>query len=187
MCRTLQDDSILFPGMADLRSERTNGAATDTSAAADAAAKPKGILSDDDVTKKAQGTFAEFLSIRDYKEAEACIAELHCSEAQEALVVTAALQVRPRPCRCMHKLVQWRTNVVCCRRSAVLAAAYICGCISNCKSSSGCHVRGSRATTLSYLALRMWRSPDIVKLVWLWCRLALMLKRMLTGSRSSRY
>jgi hypothetical protein len=64
---------VLFPGMADLRSEQ----AAETSAAAGPArggaaapadaGPPKGTLPDEDVTKKAAGTFAEFVSIRDYK------------------------------------------------------------------------------------------------------------------------
>lgn len=85
----MQDESVLFPGMEDVADLRPDdpAAATDT-----ASAPPKGQLSDEEVTKKAGGTVSEFMSIRDFKEAEVCVRELGCTDAQEGLVVAAALQ-----------------------------------------------------------------------------------------------
>lgn len=50
-----------------------------------------GSTPDADVRKKAHGTFQEFLSIRDFTEAETCIRELALSVAQQGLVVSTAL------------------------------------------------------------------------------------------------
>jgi hypothetical protein len=89
----VQDDSVLFPGMADLApmdgDVRRDGA---DAATATSSGPPKGSLSNEDIDKKARGTFSEFLSIRDFKEAEACVSEMRTSEEQEAIVVAIALQ-----------------------------------------------------------------------------------------------
>lgn len=172
----VQDENVLFPGMADLRSQRANGAATDTSAAgaAAAAAKPKGTLSDEDVAKKAQGTFAEFLSIRDYKEAEACIAELNCSEAQEALVVTAAMQVRARWCSA-------------CAGRRCDALPHGARSVASSRSMPRLDIRRSRFTCRVTKRGQSLSSADATTHEdVLGCRLALMLKRRLTESRSLR-
>jgi hypothetical protein len=88
----MQDEEFLFPGMENFVDEpvRPDGpdAAKDTT---NPPGPPKGQLSDEEVTKKAGGTFREFISIHDTREAETCIRELGCTEAQEGLVVAAAL------------------------------------------------------------------------------------------------
>ena len=93
---------MLFPGMEDVGLRPDDpAAATDTATPP----PPKGELSDEEVTKKAGGTVSEFMSIRDFQEAEACVRELGCTEGQEALVVSAALQARPRRACCAVRVV----------------------------------------------------------------------------------
>jgi hypothetical protein len=50
-----------------------------------------GSTPDEDVRKKAHGTFQEFLSIRDFAEAETCMRELALSVKQQGIVVATAL------------------------------------------------------------------------------------------------
>jgi hypothetical protein len=98
----VQDESVLFPGAAGGGSMLFPGAPAGIRPDGPDAAKdsshppgpPKGSLPDEDVRKKAHCTFQEFLSIRDYREAETCILELAPSAAQEALIVSTMLQVR---------------------------------------------------------------------------------------------
>lgn len=96
-----QDQSALFPEvdnaygmpipdglqpMPDLRPDQPD-AAKDTSGPSVAV----GSTPDEDVRKKAHGTFQEFMSIRDFTEAETCMRELALSVAQQGLVVATAL------------------------------------------------------------------------------------------------
>lgn len=73
-----------LPGANDVRPDEP-GAAKDTSG------PPVGSVPDEDVRKKAHGTFQEFLSIRDFTEAETCMRELALSVPQQGLVVATAL------------------------------------------------------------------------------------------------
>jgi hypothetical protein len=87
----MQDESFLFPGMDEFPDGAIRPDGPDTAKDTATPGPPKGQLSDEEVTKKAGGTFREFIGIRDVKEAEACIRELGCTEPQEGLVVAAAL------------------------------------------------------------------------------------------------
>jgi hypothetical protein len=90
----VQDENVLFPGIAEHGMPTRGadpGAAIDTATPAAPAGPPRGRLPDDDVRTKAAGAFAELLSARDMREAEACVREIAPSEGQEALVVGAAL------------------------------------------------------------------------------------------------
>lgn len=75
-----------MPGVNDVRPDEP-GAAKDTSGPSVAV----GSTPDEDVRKKAHGTFQEFLSIRDFTEAETCMRELALSVPQEGMVVATAL------------------------------------------------------------------------------------------------
>eukprot|EP00892_Ulva_mutabilis_P008950 jgi/Ulvmu1/6427/UM003_0056.1 len=91
-----QTQQALFPaeelyGMPIPESMKGDALRPDAADAAKDTSAPRGALPDADVRKKAHGTFQEFLSIRDLKEAEQCLREMLLDARQEALVVETAM------------------------------------------------------------------------------------------------
>jgi hypothetical protein len=92
----VQGQNALFPGvdsygmpispLPDVRPDQPDSA-KDTSGPSVAV----GATPDEEVRKKAHGTFQEFLSIHDFREAEQCMRELALSVPQQGLVVATAL------------------------------------------------------------------------------------------------
>lgn len=56
------------------------------------AGPPKGLLSEEEITNKANGTFAEYLSLKDTAEAVLCVNEMAPSVEQEALIVKLGIE-----------------------------------------------------------------------------------------------